>query len=118
MREPMIVPRQAALVALAAFFCCQFPLAAQVGGIRGLVADPSGAVIPGVDVTVTNVASGVVQKAVTNESGNYAVPFLNPGTYKVEAAKQGFTTVTRGNLKLDVEQTARVDFTLEVGTLT
>ena len=112
------IMRRAALAALALLFCLQAPLFSQVGGIRGEVADPSGAVIPDVNVTVTNVASGVVQKATTNESGIYVVPFLNPGTYRVEAAKQGFTTMTRDNLKLDVEQVAKVDFTLTVGTLT
>src|SRR5690348_5464075 len=102
---------------LAAFACLESPLFGQAGGIRGVVTDASGAVIPSVNITVTNVASGVAQKVTTNQSGIYEVPFLNPGTYRVEAAKQGFTAVTRDNLKIDVEQTARVDFTLSVGAL-
>jgi hypothetical protein len=90
----------------------------QVGAIRGVIVDASGAVIPDVVLTITNAGSGVVQKTSSNQSGVYAVPFLNPGTYRVEAAKPGFSTVTRDNLKLDVEQVARVDFTLAVGTVT
>ncbi len=87
----------------------------QVGSIRGVVTDASGAVIPDVEIIVTNVASGVAQKAITNASGAYAVAFLNPGVYHVQATKQGFAPATRDNLKLDVEQIARVDFTLAVG---
>jgi hypothetical protein len=97
-------------------FCA--PLLSQVAAIRGAITDASGAVIPGVTISVTNIASGVVTKATSNDTGNYTVPFLNPGVYKVEAAKQGFTTVTRESLKLDVEQTARVDFKLTVGAIT
>ena len=85
MSERITSMMRVALAALATLLCLQTSLFSQVGGIRGVVADPSGAVIPGVNVTVTNVASGVVQKATTNESGIYAVPFLNPGTYRVEA---------------------------------
>src|ERR1051326_8351422 len=104
------------MVRQAAFACVSIliylaPAAAQVGSIRGVVTDPSGALIPGVTVTITNTASGVAQTVTTNDAGAYAAPFLNPGTYKVQAAKPGFNTVTRDALKLDVEQVARVDFT-------
>jgi hypothetical protein len=104
------------LACLAVLICC-CSLYGQVGSIRGVVTDASGAVIPEVEITVTNVASGVVQKATTNASGIYAVPFLNPGTYRVQAAKSGFATAARDNLKLDVEQVARVDLTLTVGAV-
>jgi len=100
--------RYTLVAGLAALLSMEAPLFSQVGGIRGTVTDASGALIPDVNISVTNVASGVVDKAVTNQSGTYTVPFLNPGIYRVEAAKQGFTTMTRNNLKLDVEQTARV----------
>src|SRR5436305_14790978 len=95
--------QRAAFACIAVLVCFHSALFAQVGGIRGVVADPSGAVIPGVNVTVTNTASGVSERVTTNESGVYVVPFLNPGMYKVEAAKPGFSTVTRDKLKLDVE---------------
>src|SRR5215471_4607325 len=105
---------RAALV-LAILLSLPATLLSQVAAIRGAVTDASGGVVPGVTISVTNIASGVVAKATTNDAGNYTVPFLNPGNYKVEAAKQGFTGVTGDKLKLDVEQTARVDFTVTVG---
>jgi hypothetical protein len=71
--------------------------------------------VPDASVTLTNTATGVVNTARTNERGFYSVPFLPPAFYKVEAAKAGFATVTRENLKLDVDQTARIDFVLRLG---
>ena len=62
--------------------------------------------------------TGIAQILETNTQGAYAVPFLTPVTYRIEAAKLGFATVTRENLKLDIEQTARVDLTLRVGSVT
>src|SRR5581483_2363071 len=109
--------RQATIACVISLVCLPLAVFAQVGAIRGVVVDPSGAVIPDVTITVTNTASGVTQRVATNETGAYSAPFLNPGTYSVQAAKQGFNTVTRDGLKLDVEQVARVDFTLEVGTI-
>jgi hypothetical protein len=100
------------LVALAAV-----PALAQDSSIQGLVTDPTNAVIPAVQVTVTNVATGVAKTVETNGQGLYMVPFLGPGTYRVAALKSGFSTVTKEGLKLDVEQVARVDITLSVGTV-
>ena len=92
-------------------------LLAQTASIRGAVTDQSHAAMPGVSVKITNVATGVAQSVETNEQGSYFVPFLTPGTYRVEAFKAGFSSLTRDNLKLDVEQTARVDFVLDVGAV-
>ncbi|HYM13344.1 MAG TPA: TonB-dependent receptor [Bryobacterales bacterium] len=93
------------------------PAAAQNSTIQGIVTDQSSAVVPGVQVTVTNAATGVANALQTNESGFYSVPLLDAGTYRVEASKQGFAPVKRDSLKLDVGQTARVDFTLKVGAV-
>ncbi|HTM48743.1 MAG TPA: TonB-dependent receptor [Bryobacteraceae bacterium] len=93
-------------------------LFAQQATIRGVVTDSSRAVIPKVKVTVTNKTTSVSQTIETNDSGVYVAPFLSPGPYRVEASKPGFATVSQDNLKLDVEQTARVDFTLQVGAVT
>ena len=90
---------------------------AQNSGIQGVITDPSGANVPDAAIAVTNVDTGVAFPARTNERGFYSVPFLPTGTYKVEASKTGFAPVTRENLKLDVDQTARLDFTLRLGTV-
>jgi hypothetical protein len=90
---------------------------AQNSGIQGVVTDPSGSPAPEVSITVTNVATGVVNSLKTNEQGFYTAPFLSTGTYKVEARKAGFAPATRENLHLDVNQIARVDFDLKLGTV-
>ena len=87
-------------------------LSAQNSGIQGVISDPTGAAVPDVAVTITNAATGIVTTARTNESGFYSAPFLPTATYKVAAEKAGFSPVSLDNLKLDVDQTARVDFTL------
>ena len=91
---------------------------AQGSGIQGVVTDDSGGVIPAAQVTVTNVATGVETGVQTNERGFYSAPLLNPGIYSVTASSEGFAASTRENLKLDVQQIARVDFQLSVGAVT
>ena len=90
---------------------------AQNSGIQGVVTDPSAAPVPDVTVTITNVATGVVNTVHTNDHGFYSAPFLPTGTYRVTAEKQGFSAVSRDNLKLDVDQVARVDFSLKIGAV-
>lgn len=90
---------------------------AQTSGIQGVVSDSSGGVIPAAEITVTNVATGVEFNAQSNETGFYSVPFLGPGTYNVMAQTEGFASSSRENLKLDVQQTARIDFSLSIGTV-
>lgn len=93
------------------------PLAAQQSAVQGVVTDESNAAVPGARITVTNLATGVALNATTNESGFYSVPFLTPGTYRVEAAKEGFATARRESLVLNVNQTASVDFQLRLGAV-
>jgi hypothetical protein len=92
-------------------------LLAQSSGIQGVVTDPSMAPAPGVRVTITNTATGIATVATTNERGFYSVPFMPIGTYRVAAEKEGFSPVSRENLVLNVDQIARVDFTLRIGTV-
>ncbi len=93
------------------------PAAAQQAIVQGVVSDPSNSMIPGAQVKVTNTATGTTQSSMTNEQGFYSIPFLTPGTYKVEAGASGFATASIESLKLDVNQTARIDLTLKVGTV-
>jgi hypothetical protein len=96
---------------------CAALLHAQNSGVQGVVIDPSGAPIPGVTVNVTNVATGIINNITTNEIGTYSAPFLPTGTYRIEATKQGFSPITRENLKLDVGQVARIDIEMKLGTV-
>lgn len=88
------------------------------GQITGLVTDPSGAIVPGTRIEVTDVNTHSRRVAVSNESGFYTVTPLPPGHYRVEAQKQGFESVIRDDVKLEVAQSVRVDFTLNLGTTT
>ena len=82
--------------------------------LTGTVSDPNGAVVPGANVTVTSVDTGLVKTSTTNDEGQYTVAFLQPGTYNITVEKTGFSNVTRENVKLEVAQTAGIDIALGV----
>src|SRR5262245_50156333 len=85
--------------------------------LGGTVTDNSSALIPGVGVTATNTQTGIVNTAVTNESGTYQFASLQPGVYKVSAELTGFQTQTYNDVNLGVAQQLRLNFTLQVGTV-
>lgn len=87
------------------------------GNISGTVRDADGAV-PGATVTITNVDTTVRQTLITNASGYYEAPLLNPGNYEVSVQMQGFKSVTRNRIALGVGQQLTVPFTLEIGAIT
>jgi hypothetical protein len=80
--------------------------------VGGTVTDPTGAVVPAVTVTATNVNTGIVTTRQTNESGNYDFPSLQPGTYTVSAAFAGFRTATFKGVELGQGQQVRQNFSL------
>ena len=83
--------------------------------ITGTVTDPSNAVVPGTEVTATNVDTGVPTKAVSNDDGIYVVPNLPPGKYSVEFKKNGFETLVRPSITLESTRVAQVNAALQVG---
>ena len=85
------------------------------GEITGLVTDPSGAVVSGASVTVTNKATGAARKVTTNSEGIYLFPSLPPGLYELRVEQSGFKTSQLNDIKLEVQQTARLDVAMEVG---
>ena len=87
------------------------------GDIRGTVTDSSGALVPGVDVTVTNTDTGVVSNYVTNSDGLYDTNSILPGNYTLEFSKQGFEKLKRESVPLQVG-IITVDATLKVGAAT
>ena len=86
-----------------------------LGTFTGEVRDTSGAAIAGAEITVRNTATNGIRNATTNEEGIYSIPALVPGMYDVKAEKTGFKTATRAAVELQVQQTARIDFGMEVG---
>ena len=92
---------------------------AQVRGtFTGQVSDPTGAVIPGAKVTATNEGTGAATMRPTNAEGLYTIADLQPGFYTVRAEAPGFKTYVNAHVELSVGYTQRVNFTLEVGTVT
>src|SRR2546421_45668 len=98
------------------FVLSVLPAVAQTqAGISGVIHDPTGAVIPGVTVTVTNPATNFVRTAISNEAGVYTFPVLQPGVYNIKVELPGFRTITQNDVELQIQQSARLDFTLQVG---
>ena len=88
------------------------------GGITGVVTDTSGAAMERAIITITNPQTNLTRSAISNDTGNYNFPSLPPGIYNVRAEKQGFQSEARNNIELQVQQTARIDFRLNVGSVT
>ena len=102
------------IFALAA--CAVAPSYAQTfGEITGVVTDPSGAIVVGATVTVTNPQTNFTRTAMTNTAGNFNFPALLPGVYNIKAESQGFQSEIRSGVELQVQQVARIDFQLRIG---
>ncbi|MCC6857871.1 MAG: TonB-dependent receptor [Bryobacterales bacterium] len=87
-------------------------------GITGAVTDPSGAAIAGATVVAKDVDRGAQWPTKTNPEGIYAFPAIPPGTYDLVFEAGGFKAATRPGIRLEVNQRARVNVTLEVGAIT
>ena len=86
------------------------------GSIYGTVSDNSGAVVPGVSVTVTNTQTGTKKVTTTGGSGDYTFLVLDPGDYTVSAQITGFQTQTQTGIRLAAAQSVHVNFALQVGS--
>jgi hypothetical protein len=89
----------------------------ETGKIVGSVKDATGAFVSGVTVTVMEMQTNVVRRAVTNAQGEYVVTELKSGEYTVTVEHAGFKKAVQSAFKLDVNQVVRVDFTLQVGSI-
>ena len=88
------------------------------GEIRGTVTDPTGAAIPGAKVTVFNVETGVSLDYYTNAAGLYDTVSILPGRYRVTVSKEGFTTLVRDGITVEVGAPLTIGAMLSVGTST
>src|SRR5262245_53321522 len=84
--------------------------------LTGTAADATGAVLPGVSVTATNTATGVVATVLTNEAGAYTIQSLLPGTYTVSAELPGFQKQNYQKVELGNAITVRLNFSLQVAS--
>jgi hypothetical protein len=85
------------------------------GAIAGIVQDTTGAVVPGVGITITQTETGLTRDVQSNETGQFFAPVLPTGAYRVSAAKPGFAIVEQNNVTVDVGGTANLHITLRVG---
>lgn len=90
---------------------------AQTGSIGGTVTDQSGAVVPGVDLTLTEVERKLSRSTKTDAGGNYLFTSLPPGNYEIRAERAGFKTFVQSGLTLEVDQRTRLDVVLQVGAV-
>ena len=84
--------------------------------ISGTIKDETGGVLPGVDIVVTNLETGLTRSTVSDAQGYFAVPGLAPGRYEARASLQGFATGVQSGIVLAVAQQAALTLTLKVGT--
>jgi Carboxypeptidase regulatory-like domain len=93
-------------------------LAQQVfGSIYGTVTDNSGAAVSRAKITITDLSKNTRFETITNDTGNYEKGQLIPGTYRVDVEAPGFSTVSSTAIQVSVDQAARFDVTLKVGTV-
>lgn len=104
-------------IVLALELVCVKTARAQVttGTILGTVTDSSGAVVPSASVTVLNTDTSLVREGTTDNAGNYQVPNLLPGNYRITVEHKGFQKAVINGITLEVNQTAKYDVNLNVG---
>ena len=115
-----VVTALSAFVVLAIGFLGSSQASAQVSGatLTGTVRDPSGAVNPNAQISITNVATGVTRKVGTDSAGLYTAPNLVPGNYQASVTAPGFNTEVRTGITLTVGAQQVLDVTLHVGEAT
>jgi hypothetical protein len=97
---------------------CAVVWAQATAQISGTAKDQSGAVLPGVEITVTQTDTAITRMAITNETGSYVLANLPIGPYRLEASLPGFRTYAQSGIVLQVNSSPSVNVTLEVGQVT
>lgn len=97
-------------------FCCNAFAQSTNASLTGAVDDPSKAVIPGVSIAAINTETGVTAKCLTNGSGQYVLPALTPGSYRIEVDKIGFKGIIESGLVLHVQDVVQINFHMALGS--
>ena len=111
------------VVLVVAALCCLFALApsalfsqsSTTGAVTGVVIDPTGAVVPGASITLTQLGTNLTLSTTTDSSGRYVFPVLSPGQYSLKCTGKGFRTTTISQLLVEVLKSATLDVKLEMG---
>jgi len=88
------------------------------GSIAGSVSDPTGAIIPGAEITLTNLGTAEKRVEPSNSDGLYQFVNLVPGRYRIDVEKEGFKHFVREPIVVEVQNVVRIDVTLDLGSLT
>ena len=106
------------LVVVTVALCLSLPAFGQrnTAAIAGTTTDPTGAVIPGTQVTAVQTSTGTTSRTQSNESGFYQLPNLPVGTYTLRVEHAGFQAYVQEGIVLQVDQSATVNVTLKVGS--
>jgi Carboxypeptidase regulatory-like domain/TonB dependent receptor len=94
------------------------PLIAQNAELSGLITDPASLAVPGAKVVVQSVDTGATRTVSSNQQGEYSVPALLPGAYNITIEANGFKIIHQNGVVVEVDQRARLDFALTVGSNT
>src|SRR5258708_3142614 len=89
----------------------------ELAAVTGLVTDPNGRSVPGVAVIITNLATNVASRTVTNDQGIYRVPSLQPGIYRITVDKDGFKSIVKSGVELHVQDVGSSNFELQIGSV-
>ena len=92
------------------------PVFAQNAELSGLVSDPSGLAVPNARISVENANTGASRAVLSNQQGKFSVPALLPGQYNITVEASGFKTVHQNGVVVEVDQRARLDFALTIGS--
>ena len=111
--------KRGVLPAILWLLCLLLPISVQAqstnASVNGTVLDPSGAVVPGAELALTSVATGVVSRTVSDQEGRYSFPNLQSGTYELKALAQGFQEYVRKGLAVALNAAVRLDINLALG---
>lgn len=95
----------------------RLPAQTDLATVRGIVADPTGALVPKVAIELTNIATNVSRKAVTNDDGDFEIPYVALGTYRLTASAAGFRNFVADNIVIRAREIRRIDVKLELGAV-
>src|ERR1700676_2182112 len=118
--EESVMLRKSFVYVLFACLCTILPLGALAqsvnGVITGTITDPSGAVVPGVKVTITNTGTGISQTSTTGAGGEYRFPLVPPGTYSIQLEAHGFGTEKANGVVVQASQVVPFSVKLKVAS--
>ena len=109
--------KHAVAIAILVLILAAAALAQTTAEITGRITDVSNAIVPNTAVKIVNVDKKVERNTTSNDQGYYTVGNLDPGNYEVSVQATGFKAVTRKGISLDVNQSVRLDFALEIGAV-